>query len=111
MLRLDNQLKSLIFKHVDFQLDGKSIKKGKIQIFNTKQFFIKFKLDNGGDIKEYELPYPFKVVKIPNGYLFDYSLSAFIPRTEEMYWKMKCMNKSEASKLHDSYLYVLTLSS
>ena len=111
MVRIEEQLKDLILKNIDFQIDGKSIKKGKVKIFNTKQFFIKFKLENNGDIKEYELPYPFKVSKISNGYLFDYSLSAFVPRTEEMYWKMLAMNKSEASRLHNNYLYVLTLSS
>lgn len=110
MERMEEQLKELILKNVDFQLDGKTIKKGKIKIFNTKQFFIKFKLENEGAVKEYELPYPFKIKKISNGYLFDYSLSAFIPRTEEMYWKMLLMNKSEASKLHNNYLFVLTLS-
>ena len=110
MTNLENDLKALMLKTVDFQLDGKSLRKGKIKVYNTKQFHIKFNVENGEDMKEFELPYPFRITKIPEGYLFNYALSAFIPRTEEIYWKLKCINKSEASKLHDNFLYVMTLS-
>jgi hypothetical protein len=111
MFRIEEQLKDIILKNVDFQVDGKSIKRGKIKVFNSKQFFIRFKLETVDKTQEYDLPYPFRIEKTPDGYLFDYSLSAFCPRTEELYWKMKIMNKSEASRLHDNYLHVRTLSS
>ena len=110
MEKLEDNLKQLMLKTVDFQLDGKSLRKGKIKVYNTKQFHIKFNVENDGDVKEFELPYPFRITKIPQGYIFNYALSAFIPRTEEIYWKLRCMSKSEASKLHDNFLYVLTLS-
>lgn len=110
MDHFEENLKELMLKTVDFQLDGKSIKKGKIKVFNTKQFHIKFSMEHEGDIKDFELPYPFKITKCPEGYLFNYALSAFIPRTEEIFWKLKCMNKSESSRLHDNHLYVYTLS-
>lgn len=110
MVKLENQLKDLMLKNVEFQLDGKIIKRGKIKVFNTKQFFIKFKLENVDEVKDYEVPYPYKVLKTESGYLFDYCLSAFVPRTEEVYWKMKTINKKDASKLHENYLMVVTLS-
>jgi len=111
MFRLEEQLKDIILKNVDFQIDGKSIKRGKIKVYNSKQFFIRFKLENEDKVCEYDLPYPFRVEKKSDGYLFDYSLSAFCPRTEELYWKMLLMNKSEASRLHNNHLRVITLSS
>jgi hypothetical protein len=111
MVKLEEQLKDIILKNVDFQIDGKSIKRGKIKVYNSKQFFIRFKLENDNKLIEYDLPYPFKVVKNTNGYIFDYCLSAFCPRTEELYWKMLLMNKSESSRLHNNYLHVMTLSS
>ena len=110
MHKVEEQLKPLMLQTVDFQIDGKSIKRGKIKVFNTKQFFIKFKLESMESVKDFELPYPFKITKLPNGYMFDYSLSAFVPKTEESYWRMRTMNRSEASKLYDNYLFVLTLS-
>ena len=111
MHKLENDLKILILKNVEFKINDKIIKKGKVKIFNTKQFFIKFKLENSEGTKEFELPYPYKVYKKANGFLFDYCLSAFAPKTEEVYWKMKTINSSDASKLHESYLHIVALSS
>lgn len=110
MVKLEEQLKSIILKNVDFQIDGKSIKRGKVKVYNSKQFFIRFKLETETKTIEYDLPYPFKVVETKTGYLFDYCLSAFCPRTEELYWKMKMMNRDGSSKLHDSHLHVLASS-
>jgi len=95
---------------VEFKIDDKVLKRGQIKVFNTKQFFIKFKLDIEGDYKDYELPYPYRVEKVPDGFIFDYCLSAFIPKTEEVFWKMTCLDKSGASKLHNSYLHIVKLS-
>jgi hypothetical protein len=111
MIKLENQLKDLMLKHVEFKIDGKVIKRGKVKVFNTKQFFVKFKLEYGDDIKEYEIPYPYRVDKLRNGYLFDYCLSAFCPRTEEVYWRMKTLSKEDCSKIHENYLFVIALSS
>ena len=107
---IEEQLKDLMLQTVSFVLDGKTIRQGKITVFNTKQCFIKFKLEHNGDIKEWELPYPYKFRKTDNGYLFDYCLSAFVPRTEDSYWKMLLMNKSDASRMHNNWLYVYPLS-
>lgn len=111
MYKLENDLKSLILKNVEFKINDKIIKRGKVKIFNTKQFFIKFKIENSDGVKEFELPYPYKTYKLNNGFLFDYCLSAFVPNTEEVFWKMKTLNSSESSKIHDNYLYVMALSS
>lgn len=108
MIKLENKLKDLILQNVEFEVDGKIIKRGRIKVFNTKQFFIKFKLENCDEIKEFELPYPYRAVKLENGFLFDYCLSAFCPKTEEIYWKMRAMNKESCSKIFDNYLYILT---
>lgn len=41
--------------------------------FNLKFFLI----DENGEIKNLEIPYPFKLTKTREGYLFDFRLSAF----------------------------------
>jgi hypothetical protein len=110
MYRLENQLKPLMLADVEFVIDDKIIKRGKIRVFNTKQFFIKFRLENCNNVKDYEIPYPFRVKNVDDGYLFDYCLSAFIPNTEEVFWKMKTMNSVDSSKLHEKYLFVRKLS-
>lgn len=99
-----------MLQNVEFVIEDKVIKRGKIRVFNTKQFFIKFRLENGGVVRDYELPYPYRVEETDNGFLFDYCLSAFVPPTEEVFWKMKAVGKENASKIHEKYLSVVTLS-
>lgn len=106
MDKLENKLKSLVLTDVIFTLDGKVLKRGKIKLFNTKQFFIRFKMECGDEVKDWELPYPFKLEDITGGILFNYCLSAFCPPTELAYYKMKMIDKSNVSKLHDSHLHM-----
>lgn len=110
MVKLEQELKNLILKNLEFKLDGKVIKKGKLRIFNTKQFFIKFKLETDV-VKEYELPYPYKWRVTDTGIVFDYCLSSFCPKSDELYWKMKMVNSTDSSKIHEKYLFIVALSS
>jgi hypothetical protein len=107
MNRIEDHLKNLIFREVKFVINSKTIRHGKIQMFNTKQNFVRFKIEEDGETKEWEISYPYDIKKIENGYLFDYALSAFCPRTEEVYWKMKAINKKDVSKFFDNYLHVI----
>ncbi len=107
MERIDNTLKSLIYKNISFVVDGKPIKEGNVRVFNTKQNFIKFKIDHNGNVREWELPYPYRIFHMNGDMVFDYCLSAFCPRTEDSYWKMLMMDKSKSSKLHNNYLFVI----
>lgn len=109
MFKLEQQLKPIMLSQVEFRVDGKVIKRGKVKVFNAKQFILKFKLDNSGVIKDYEVPYPYRVEETADGFLLDYCLSAFIPPTEESYWKLRTLNKSECSKIHDKYLHIVTV--
>lgn len=107
MDKIENDLKSLVLKKVIFKIDNKILKTGKLRIFNTKQFFIKFKLINGDIEKEYELPYPYDIKYLKNGIVFDYTLSAFCPFRDETYYKLLLCDKSNASRLHNKYLTIL----
>jgi hypothetical protein len=112
MYKIEDKLKELMLKNVEMRVDNKILRKGKIKVFNTKQFFIKFKLETEhSGIKDYEIPYPYRVQRLENGFLFDYCLSAFIPNTEEVFWKMKTVSREKNSKIHEKYLYIIPLSS
>lgn len=104
MNKLEDKLKGLVLEDVEFILDNKTIKRGKIKLFNTKQFFIRFKLELDGETKDWELPYPYKLEQQLDGFIFNYCLSAFCPPTEIAYYKMKLTSKATASKLHDTHL-------
>jgi hypothetical protein len=108
MDRIEKYLKNMIFREISFVLNDKTIKHGKIHMFNVKQNFIKFKIEMDDEVKEWEISYPYNVKSTNDGYIFDYSLSAFCPRTEESYWKMVTMKKNDSSKFFNNYLFVLT---
>jgi hypothetical protein len=106
MEELEHRLKNIILKSVDFVIDGKVVRSGIVNIFNTKQFFIKFKLENNSNVKEYELPYPYRVIESNEGIMFDYCLSAFCPPGDLAYYKLVLCDKTKASKLHNKYLWI-----
>lgn len=107
MDNVETKLKNLILKNIEFKIDDKTIRRGKLKLFNTKQFFIKLKLSQNESDRQYEIPYPYAILNVDNGYIFDYTLSAMAPPTEEIYYKMKLLNKENASKLHDNYLFIV----
>lgn len=111
MTEIEQELKNMVLKSVKFTIDNKTLRIGKVEVFNTKQFFIKFKLSNGDEQKEYVLPYPYKLLKIKNGYIFDYCLSSFCSVKDDNYFKMLGFDKTNASKLHNNYVYMVALSS
>lgn len=106
MNNIEQQLKKCILKTVNFVIDDKSVRSGKIKVFNIKQFFIRFKILTNDIEKEYELPYPYKLIETNNGFIFDYCLSAFCPPSNENYYKMLLYDKSNASKLYNNYLFM-----
>ena len=111
MEQVEDSLQHLILENLQFTVNEKIIKTGFLEVFNTKQFFIKFKLKEGEKVKDWELPYPYRIEKINDKkYLFDYCLSAFVPRTEEVYWIMRTLSKADASRLYDNYLFVEKIS-
>lgn len=85
---LNDVFNDYFFKKISFILDGKIIKEGRLKLFTMKSFNLKFFIiDNADDIKNIELPYPFKITKNKEGYLFDYRLSSFklIKNPEQIY--------------------------
>lgn len=110
MEKIEHELKELILKNVKFTLGHKTYKEGQIKVFNTKQFFIRFKLENDGDTKEFDVPYPYNLRKEGSAFCFDYCLSAICPPTETVFYKMKMLDKSSCSKLHDTWMWVTPLS-
>jgi hypothetical protein len=111
MTDIEQELKNVVLKTVKFTIDNKTIRSGRIDVFNTKQFFIKFKLSTGDEQREYEMPYPYKLIKLDNGYIFDYCLSSFCSVKDDNYFKMLGFDKTNASKLHNNYVYMVALSS
>lgn len=76
--RYNDQLMSLLQSSVTIKCKNKVIKTGTIKLFNIKQYFIRFYIEqkNTKETKILELPYPYTIdVDDKNNVNFNYSLS------------------------------------
>lgn len=72
---LNEYFNELFYKKFTFILDSKIIKSGRLKLFDMKGFNLKFFLiDEENNIKQFEIPYPFKIRKKDNILEFDYRL-------------------------------------
>jgi len=74
---LNKTFNEYFYKKFTFILDNKVLKEGRLKLFSMKSFNLKFFLVDGENIKTLEIPYPFVLNKIANGYIFDYRLEKF----------------------------------
>lgn len=78
IVNLNEIFNNFFLKKITFILDNKNIKQGRLKLFTMKGFNLKFFLvDNGGETKTFEIPYPFEINKTTFGYVFDYRIEKF----------------------------------
>ena len=54
-------LKPFLLQNIIIKTDKKVLKRGKLKIFQIKQYYINFTLEYKDSIKSYEIPYPYKL--------------------------------------------------
>ena len=54
-------LKPFLLRDIIIRTDKKVLKRGYLKIFQIKQYYINLSLEYKGSIKNYEIPYPFKI--------------------------------------------------
>ena len=99
-------LKPFLLRDIIIKTDKKILKRGKLKIFQVKQYYINLTLEYNETIKSYEIPYPFKVKSEPGTAVLNYQLSSFIPQKQIN--KVKFLDSSSKSKLYNNLVYVLT---
>jgi hypothetical protein len=107
--KVDRILSKLLLRDLVFiNSAGKILKKGQLVLFKKREFYYVFLLKTEkGSIKEYEMPYPFKITKQGNNVVMDYTLKEFAQGDDMVYFKSKVINKPKKNKL---YNYTVVLS-
>lgn len=107
---LTAHLHQYLLQPVEFILNDKVIKRGKVKVFNFKQYFIKFTLETeSGDLKVYDMMYPYRLdVDSKGNIVFNYHLSAFAGGDKELYAQMKELNKDSALPAYDGTITLKT---
>tara|TARA_R100001082_G_scaffold91223_1_gene57836 strand:+ start:1667 stop:2023 length:357 start_codon:yes stop_codon:yes gene_type:complete len=102
---VDN-LKMFLLRDIVIRTDKKVLKKGRLKIFQIKQYHINLSLEYKNSIKNYEIPYPYKIHIEQDGTeaVLNYHLSSFVPHGQIN--KVKCLDTSSRSKLYDNLVYI-----
>ena len=102
---ITDHLKPFLLRDIIIRTDKKILKRGRLKIFQIKQYYINLSLEYKGSIKNYEIPYPFKMHHDNEKGVLNYHLSSFIPKTQMT--MVKFLDSSSKSKLYDSLVYIL----
>jgi hypothetical protein len=102
--KLENDLTNLLLHNIVVYINpDKPIKKGKLKLFSVKEFYYILTLENDkNELKDYELPMPFKWQLRDNHVIFDYSLSSFTKNNEFVEFKSKVLNFKKKSKFYNN---------
>ncbi len=98
--RKEKDLQHLILRDIVIFNDKKTFKRGKLIIFKVKEFYYVLTLKNEkNELREYELPYPFKHEWKEDHLIFDYTIKNFHQRNEFVEFKTKIFKPSTKNKI------------
>jgi len=103
--KVTDSLKQFLLQDIIIKTDKKILKRGKLKIFQVKQYYINLTLEYNDSIKSYEIPYPFKIQDAEVGAILNYQLSSFIPPKQIN--KVKFLDSSSKSKIYNNLVYIL----
>jgi|TARA_R110002020_G_scaffold162162_2_gene347638 hypothetical protein len=103
---ITDHLKPFLLRDIIIRTDKKVLKRGRLKIFQIKQYYINLSLEYKKSIKNYEIPYPFDIHLEKEGTeaVLNYHLSSFVPYSQIN--KVKCLDTSSKSKIYNNLVYI-----
>ena len=80
MIDIEHAINTFLQKQINFVVENKSIKKGRLVLFNVKDFHLIFILKINNEQKRYEIPYPFNVYFEDKKIVLDYTINSLSQR-------------------------------
>ena len=107
---IENSVKPFLLTNINFNLDGKKLKTGKLILFSVRDFFCVFTLmDNTKNRKiVYEVPYPFQLQSNKTSLTFDYTLESFCEKSSDIQDMLKKVCPKKTTKLFNKKLVILS---
>lgn len=106
MSNLEPYFSNLLQRELVFSIDNKPIKRGKLILFNVKDFTITFFLLHNNEQKRYELPYPFLINSDKDVVSLDYRLETLSHNNDSILIKLRSLNKKKNIKIYDSIVTI-----
>jgi hypothetical protein len=101
-------LQKFLLQKVIFKCDNKILKTGKIKLFNTKQYFIRFNIENDkGEIKQLELPYPFAIHDNGDTCTLNYHLSSFTHKNIDVIKRINNTNSEDSMRMYNRLVQII----
>lgn len=110
--KLEKSISHLLQRTIQFRVGDKILRKGKLIIFRVKDFYITFTFINDkGETKHYDVPYPFSLKTTETGAHFDYTLNSLSGGNSQLLWRLKVLNRVKRNKLYDNVLDIVQVES
>ena len=105
---LESILKKLLQEDVEFIIDTKVWRKGKVLIFKQVGFFVEFLIDTGIKQERFEVPIPFNTeISIKRSQVvFDYTLPMFAQQGKEVLGLIEKIGTTSKSKFYDTKMVI-----
>ncbi len=105
---IEDNFKGFFLSDVNFVINEKVIKRGKLINMSIKDFFIIFQLQvPKGGIRNFDVPYPYGLKKKTNHILFDYKLNTLVHHDMVNFVKAKNFKSKKNSKFYDVHMKML----
>ena len=100
-------LEHFLQKNVLFNIEHKTVRKGKLLLYNVNDYFLKFIIRTNKDInKTYEIPFPFQIDDKPNRVCFSYRIDDLCRDNNSKIEFMRTLEPVQ-SKLYDKNLFII----
>jgi hypothetical protein len=107
---LESILNTLLQRNLNFQINNKIVKRGKLVLFSVKDYYITFFVKFGPLQKKYEVPFPYHVELLEKNnmkrVIFDYTIDRLSVPNSELFFKLKNIT-TKANKLHNVKLNIV----
>jgi hypothetical protein len=106
---IEQYIKPFLLRTVEFSLDGRQLKQGKLQLFCIKDFFCVFTLINQDKNNKkviYEVPYPFNIRDTGSSLELDYTIESFCMSNKAIKESVTAIRCQKISKLFNKKLIV-----
>ena len=100
-------IKNYLQKNVTFCVDQKTVRRGRLLLYNTKDYYVRFIIKTNKDIqKTYEVPFPYKIFANKGYMSFSYKIQDLCADNDNKIDFIYTHFKEINNKLHDKRLSI-----
>jgi len=105
-------LQRLLQMNISIKCDSKVLKAGRLKLFSTKQYFIRFNIETSKkENKILELPYPYAIHLTDTTCTLNYRLSVLTGSNNNIASKLRSLKTNNTYKMYDNLVVISRVAS